>query len=183
MTAEIGWESGLGMAIQLRRVELGMSRKDLAARAGISYPFLSELEKGTKQPSSKKLGQLAEALEIGTEALVTASKRLGDTDGESPSILTCPELPEGAATEKSDPRGGERHRTESGALAHPRIDTPDTVAAANRLDSAAIQSEIKATVENAVSDTLRIWSRDVLPLLVEREVLRALGAERARDER
>jgi hypothetical protein len=51
------------------------------------------------------------------------------------------------------------------------------------LDSAAIQSEIKATVENAVSDTLRIWSRDVLPLLVEREVLRALGAERARDER
>jgi|688.fasta_scaffold84306_2 ribosome-binding protein aMBF1 (putative translation factor) len=72
--SEVGWESGLGTAIQHRRVDLQISRKDLAVKAGISYPFLSEIEKGTKQPSSKKLGQLAEALEMTTEELVTRSK-------------------------------------------------------------------------------------------------------------
>jgi transcriptional regulator with XRE-family HTH domain len=38
----------LGRAITAARSELGMKRSELATRAGVSYPYLSELENGTK---------------------------------------------------------------------------------------------------------------------------------------
>lgn len=52
----------LGRAIQVRRAELGMKRPDLAKRAELSYPYVSEIENGMKMPSTKALGQLAQAL-------------------------------------------------------------------------------------------------------------------------
>src|SRR5262249_60960151 len=57
-------DSGLGRAIQVRRAELGLKRKDLARLASLSYPYLSELENGSKAPSAKALGQLADALQL-----------------------------------------------------------------------------------------------------------------------
>ncbi len=57
-------DGGLGRAIQVRRAELGLKRKDLARSAALSYPYLSELETGSKAPSARALGQLAEALRL-----------------------------------------------------------------------------------------------------------------------
>jgi transcriptional regulator with XRE-family HTH domain len=168
----------------MRREELGISRKDLASRAGISYPFLSEIEKGTKQPSSKKLGQLAGALELGTEELVTISKRLGAIHGESSSILTTPEPQASGPVGRPDTASaGNRSGNEAWHLGGSSTGRPEPIGRAPALTQRAIQDEIRGIVENAVSDTLRIWSRDVLPLLVEREIQRALDAERASEGR
>lgn len=168
----------------MRREELGISRKDLASRAGISYPFLSEIEKGAKQPSSKKLGQLAEALELGTEELVTISKRLGAIHGESSSILTNPEShASGPVAQPDTAPAGNQSGNETWYLGGGPTGRPDPIGAAPALAQRAMQDEIRAIVENAVSDTLRIWSRDVLPLLVEREIQRALDAERSSEDR
>ena len=52
----------LGRAVASRRAELGLSRTDLSEAAGVSYTFLTEIEKGAKAPSARSLGALADAL-------------------------------------------------------------------------------------------------------------------------
>jgi transcriptional regulator with XRE-family HTH domain len=54
--------SALGKAIRLRRVELDLSRADLAREADVSYTYVSEIENGTKQASSKTMWRIARAL-------------------------------------------------------------------------------------------------------------------------
>ena len=60
---------GLGDAIRLRREEVGLSRRDLAQRAGLSYPYLSELETGKKRGSPDSIRSVAEALGLGQDEL------------------------------------------------------------------------------------------------------------------
>lgn len=52
----------LQRVIIIRRTMLGMSRKELAEAAGISYPYLSGIEVGDKDPSMSTLRGLATAL-------------------------------------------------------------------------------------------------------------------------
>ena len=54
--------NALGKAIRLRRVERDLSRADLAREADVSYTYVSEIENGTKQASSKTLWRIARAL-------------------------------------------------------------------------------------------------------------------------
>lgn len=56
--------AALGRAIRVLRTEQGLNRKELAEASGISYPYLSEIEAGKKQPSSKVLLVLAQALGV-----------------------------------------------------------------------------------------------------------------------
>lgn len=51
-----------GRAIKTRRVKLGFSRALLAERAGLSYPYISEIENGKKEPSTRAQRQIANAL-------------------------------------------------------------------------------------------------------------------------
>src|SRR5436853_2841842 len=76
----------LGRAIQLRRVKLGLKRRELADNAGLSYPYVSEIENGQKEPSPKALRQLAEALKMALPELVSLTDRVG-APSESPSLL------------------------------------------------------------------------------------------------
>lgn len=55
-------EIGIGRAIHARRKILGMSRKDLAERAILSYPFLADIENGRKEPTITRLRLIAEVL-------------------------------------------------------------------------------------------------------------------------
>jgi transcriptional regulator with XRE-family HTH domain len=52
----------LGRAIACTRLEQGLKRKDLVREAGISYPFLAEIENGKKWPSFPMLDRIALAL-------------------------------------------------------------------------------------------------------------------------
>ena len=51
-----------GMAITLVRTAKGMGRKDVASAAGISYPYMAELENDAKEPSLRVLNKLSDAL-------------------------------------------------------------------------------------------------------------------------
>ena len=66
----------LGRAIASRRAALGMKRKDLALAAGLSYPYIAELENGTKSPSARALSALSDALELSPAALLAQSDTL-----------------------------------------------------------------------------------------------------------
>lgn len=51
-----------GYAVVLRRTMLGLKRRQLAELSDLSYPYISEIEKGSKEPSAKSLRGLATAL-------------------------------------------------------------------------------------------------------------------------
>ena len=67
----------LGRLVQQRRHELGLSRRDLADRSEMSYPYVSQIETGDRDPSLKTLRKLAEVLQLPVDqmaALVTAEE-------------------------------------------------------------------------------------------------------------
>lgn len=55
-----------------------MKRKQLAVAAGISYPFLAEIENGKKWPSFVTLDVLTEALGCDSVYLLTRAKQIGE---------------------------------------------------------------------------------------------------------
>ena len=59
----------LGRFVEERRRELGLSRKDVVARSGLSYPYVSQIETGDREPALKALSALAGALEVGVSQL------------------------------------------------------------------------------------------------------------------
>lgn len=53
----------VGQTIKALRMERGWTLRDLTGRSGVSTPFLSEVERGLKEPSGGALAQIAEAFE------------------------------------------------------------------------------------------------------------------------
>jgi transcriptional regulator with XRE-family HTH domain len=156
----------LGRAIQLRRVELAMKRRDLAMAAGLSYPYVSEIENGQKEPSAKALRQLAEALELAPSDLVSLTDRLGATS-ESPSLLLDSE----AARARSQRRAREGHHLERAEVLEPADEQPSTM---SLVPSAPMGSAGDGMLERWISDTvarlvraeLARWAATELPDVV-----------------
>lgn len=61
----------LGRAVQQRRHELGWTRRDLAERSEVSYPYVSQIETGERDPSLRTMQRLAETLEVPVERLAS----------------------------------------------------------------------------------------------------------------
>lgn len=53
-----------GQSVRRWRIERGLSQEDLALEAGMKRSYLSDLERGTRNPTIRALGRLATALEI-----------------------------------------------------------------------------------------------------------------------
>jgi transcriptional regulator with XRE-family HTH domain len=66
----------LGRAIKVTRVELGFERKELARLSGLSYPYLSEIEKGKKRASTEALLPIARALGLRHSELLERAEGL-----------------------------------------------------------------------------------------------------------
>lgn len=73
--------NGLGRAIAALRGERGWKRKDLVEAAGISYPFLAEVENGNKRPSMTKLNDIAEALGMTSSELMARAHEIEERFG------------------------------------------------------------------------------------------------------
>jgi transcriptional regulator with XRE-family HTH domain len=59
----------LGEYIREQREAAEVSLRQLAKNAGVSNPYLSQVERGLKKPSAEILGQIASALRISAETL------------------------------------------------------------------------------------------------------------------
>jgi transcriptional regulator with XRE-family HTH domain len=66
----------LGRAIKVTRTEQGLERKELARVSGLSYPYLSEIEKGKKRASTEALLAIAQALGLRQSELLERAERL-----------------------------------------------------------------------------------------------------------
>ncbi|MFD7293653.1 helix-turn-helix domain-containing protein [Streptomyces sp. NPDC059897] len=59
------WRHVVGGVLRRRRRAQGRTLQDVADVAGISMPYLSEIERGRKEPSSEMLAAVAGALGLG----------------------------------------------------------------------------------------------------------------------
>ncbi len=66
---------GLGSAVKELREQLGLSRKSLAIRSGVSYPYLSEIETGKKRMSARALLLVSRGLDVKPYELLEAAER------------------------------------------------------------------------------------------------------------
>jgi transcriptional regulator with XRE-family HTH domain len=60
---------GLGDYLREQRTTSKLSLRQLAEQAGVSNPYLSQIERGLRRPSAEVLQQLARALRISAEQL------------------------------------------------------------------------------------------------------------------
>lgn len=77
----------LGQFIRSQRQQAQLSLRDLAARANISNPYLSQLERGLHEPSMRVLKAIAGALNLPLDALLARAGVLGDS-GEASAAET-----------------------------------------------------------------------------------------------
>lgn len=75
----------LGEYIRQQRELTQLSVRRLAELAGVSNPYLSQIERGLRKPSADILRQLASALKISVETLYTQAGFL-NVDDEAPSV-------------------------------------------------------------------------------------------------
>ena len=78
----------VGEFIRQQRETAQKSIRDLAKSAGVSNPYLSQIERGIRRPSADILQQIARALEISAETLYV---RAGILDGTPPETSSVPE--------------------------------------------------------------------------------------------
>jgi len=61
--------SDIGAFIRTQRLAAEVSIRQLAEKAGVSNPYLSQIERGLRRPSADVLGQIAKALRLSAEVL------------------------------------------------------------------------------------------------------------------
>jgi len=72
----------LGEFIREQRRVARLSLRKLSEQAGISNPYLSQIERGLRKPSAEILQQIAKALRISAETLYVRAGILEEREGE-----------------------------------------------------------------------------------------------------
>jgi len=89
--------NSIGDYIRQQREQAKISLRQLADQAGVSNPYLSQIERGLRKPSAEILQQIARGLRISAEALYVQAGILEDRPGDSgvrSALLTDPHLTE-----------------------------------------------------------------------------------------
>jgi transcriptional regulator with XRE-family HTH domain len=76
----------LGDYLREQRVSSRLSLRQLAEQAGVSNPYLSQIERGLRRPSAEVLQQLAKALRISAEQLYLRAGIVSPDDGMGGSV-------------------------------------------------------------------------------------------------
>jgi transcriptional regulator with XRE-family HTH domain len=90
----------LGEFIREQRLAAQISLRGLAVKAGVSNPYLSQVERGLRRPSAEILAQIAHGLSISVETMLAKA-----------GILEAPEAPEVLVAIRADPVLTERQKS------------------------------------------------------------------------
>ncbi len=84
----------LGEFIRDLRQSARISLRELADRAGVSNPYLSQIERGLRKPSAEVLAQIASALRVSTPLMYLRAGLLNEKDGQGvlAAIAADPDL-------------------------------------------------------------------------------------------
>jgi transcriptional regulator with XRE-family HTH domain len=89
--------NSIGEYIREQREQAKISMRQLAQAAGVSNPYLSQIERGLRKPSADILQQIAKGLRISAEALYVQAGILDDKPADSgvrSALLADPHLAE-----------------------------------------------------------------------------------------
>jgi transcriptional regulator with XRE-family HTH domain len=89
--------NSIGEYIREQREQAKISMRQLAQAAGVSNPYLSQIERGLRKPSADILQQIAKGLRISAEALYVQAGILEDKPADSgvrSALLADPHLAE-----------------------------------------------------------------------------------------
>src|SRR3954453_23779013 len=76
----------LGDYLREQRMSSRLSLRQLAEQAGVSNPYLSQIERGLRRPSTEVLQQLAKALRISAEQLYLRAGIISPDDSIGGSV-------------------------------------------------------------------------------------------------
>jgi transcriptional regulator with XRE-family HTH domain len=150
-----GWD--LGDYLREQREHARLSLRQLASLAGVSNPYLSQVERGLRKPSAEVLQQIARGLRISAEALYVRAGIL-DSEGRpdvEAAINTDPDLNDRqrrvlldiyASFRAETRRSGEQRRAETRRPA----DAPDGPAAREASDEAPDGPAMRRTADGGV---------------------------------
>ena len=82
----------LGEYLKEQRVSAHLSLRQLAEQAGVSNPYLSQIERGLRRPSAEVLQQIAKALRISAEQLYIRAGILSPEEGVGGATALTVEL-------------------------------------------------------------------------------------------
>jgi transcriptional regulator with XRE-family HTH domain len=77
----------LGAFIRQQREIAQQSIRDLAKRAGVSNPYLSQIDRGLRNPSAAILQQIARALEISAETLYERAGMMDPKEAQGNAVV------------------------------------------------------------------------------------------------
>ena len=89
--------SDIGSFIKAQREAAQVSVRQLAEKAGVSNPYLSQIERGLRKPSADVLNQIAKALRVSAEVLYV---RAGILEPSEPSEVRDAIITDTAITER-----------------------------------------------------------------------------------
>lgn len=92
-----GAAQDIGSFIRTQREAAEVSVRQLAERAGVSNPYLSQIERGLRKPSAEVLSQIAKALRLSAEVLYV---RAGILEPSEPSRVHDAIIGDAAITER-----------------------------------------------------------------------------------
>ncbi|MGY1843469.1 helix-turn-helix domain-containing protein [Modestobacter sp. SYSU DS0875] len=92
--------SHVGEFIRTQRSAAQVSLRELARAAGVSNPYLSQVERGLRKPSAEILAQIARGLKISAETLYEQAGFLDRRSGTAGTVAAI----------RADPALSERHR-------------------------------------------------------------------------
>jgi transcriptional regulator with XRE-family HTH domain len=76
----------LGDYLREQRQLARLSLRQLAEQAGVSNPYLSQIERGLRRPSAEVLQQIAKAMRISAESLYVRAGIINPADGVGGSV-------------------------------------------------------------------------------------------------
>ena len=102
MAANDDDESPIGQFIRQQRELQELTMRQLADLSGISNPYLSQIERGLREPSERVIEAIADNLEMSAETLKRHRTRARDESGEESAVV---------AAIRADPDLSARQRT------------------------------------------------------------------------
>ena len=81
--------ASLGEYLREQRSAAQLSLRQLAEQAGVSNPYLSQVERGLRKPSAEVLNKIASALQISSEHLYVRAGLLDEDSAALPKVVVA----------------------------------------------------------------------------------------------
>jgi transcriptional regulator with XRE-family HTH domain len=101
------WEArreALGAYIREQRQRANLSLRQLAEKASLSNPYLSQVERGLHQPSIRALKAISDALNLSAETLLAQAGLIDAIAGDAPKAGQAGAAPDTERAIRADPR-------------------------------------------------------------------------------